>query len=64
MHICEANQLRGSRTANQRLYFRFIDSTIRNFKLLDILRGCTARFVSDLVGNAEDRFSCDAAQFI
>ena len=29
---------------------------MRNFKPLAILCGCTARFVSDLVGNHEDRF--------
>ena len=26
--------------------------------------GCTAQFVSDLVGNPEDRFSCDAAHIL
>ena len=30
-------------------------------KPLVILRGCTAGFVSDLVGNTEDRFSSDVA---
>ena len=35
---------------------------IRNFKPLATFCGCTARFVSDLVGNAEDRFSHDEAQ--
>ena len=34
----------------QSLYFR-------NFKLLAFYRDCTDRFVSDLVGNLEDRFS-------
>ena len=34
------------------LYFR-----IRKFKPLIIFYGCTARFVSDLLGNSEDRFS-------
>ena len=34
----------------------------RNFKYLAILCGCTARFVSDLVGNPGDRFCRDAAQ--
>ena len=33
----------------------------RNFKPLAIFRGCTARFVSDLVGNPEDRFSHNEA---
>ena len=29
-----------------------------------VLCGCTARFMSDLVGNPEDRFSHDEAHFI
>ena len=33
------------------------------FKPLAILCGCTARFVSDLVGNPEDRFSHNEAYF-
>ena len=43
--------------------FRYTDSTIpllsefKNFKPLAIYSDCTARFVSDLVGNPEDRFS-------
>ena len=58
--ICEnkdADQLRGNREADQRLCFRYIDSTIpllskiRNFKCLTIFCDCTARFVSDQVGN-------------
>ena len=68
--ICEnkdADQLRGNREADQRLCFRYIEynpstSCIRNFKPLVILCGCTARFVSDLVGNPEDRFSHNEAQ--
>ena len=39
----------------QSLYF-----LIQNFKLLAIFCSCTARFVSDLVRNSEDRFSRDA----
>ena len=71
--ICEnkdAEQLRGNREADQRLCFRYIDSTIpllpksENFKPPAIFCGCTARFVSDLVGNPEDWFSHDAAQMI
>ena len=50
--------------------FRYIDSThynpstsqIRNFKPLTIFSGRATRFVSDLVGNPDDRFSHDAAQ--
>ena len=36
----------------------------RNFKPLAIFSGSTARFVSDLVGNPEDRFCRDAAHLI
>ena len=70
--ICEnkgADQLRGHREADQRLCFRNTDNTIpllpkfiRNFKPLANFCGCKARFVSDLVGNPEDRFSHDEAQ--
>ena len=70
--ICEnkdAGQLRGNREADQRLCFRYLDSTIpllpssyiRNFKPLAILCGCTAWFVWGLVGNTEDRFSHNEA---
>ena len=69
--ICEnkeADQLCGNREADQRLCFRYTDTTIpllsksENFKLLAIFCGCTARFVSNLVGNPEDRFSHNKAQ--
>ena len=47
--------------ADQRLCFRSLDSPfstfIQNFKLLAVLRDYTGRFVSNLVGNPEDRFS-------
>ena len=60
-YICEnkdADQLRGNRDADQCLRFRYTDSTISLLaKPLAILCGCTARFVSDLVGTSEDRFS-------
>ena len=65
--ICEnkdADQLRGNREADQRLCFRYMDSTIPllpNFKPLAILCGCTARFVWDQVKNPEDRFSHNEA---
>ena len=72
--ICEnkdADQLRGHREADQRLCFRYTDSTIpllpikiRNFKPLAIFCGCTARFMSDLVGNPEDWFSHNEAHMI
>ena len=65
--ICEnkdADQLRGNREADQRLCFRYTDSTILyflNFKHLDILCNCTVRFVLDQVRNPEDRFSHNEA---
>ena len=68
--ICEnkdADQLRGNHKADQRLCFRYMDSAIpilsksEIFKHLAISCGCTARFVSDLVGNPEDRFSHNEA---
>ena len=65
----DADQLRGNREADQRLGFRYTNSTIpllpncENFKPLAIFCDCTARFVSDLVGNPEDRFSQNEAHF-
>ena len=64
-----ADQQCGNRTADQRLCFRFIDSTIplptkSIFKPLAVFCGCTAWFVSNLVGNPEDRFSRDVAQWL
>ena len=49
----DADQLRGNCEADQRLYFRYINST----------NGCdfTARFVSGLVGIPDDRFSQNEA---
>ena len=41
-------------------YYNFSSFSIRNFKLL-VTCACTARFVSDLIGNPEDRFSRDVA---
>ena len=67
----DADQLRGNREADQRLCFRYTDSTIpllpikiRKFKPLTIFCDCTARFVSDLVGNPEDRFSHNEADIM
>ena len=68
--ICEnkdADQLRGNREADQRLCFRYTDSAIpllpkSEISRLAIFSGCTARFMSDLVGNPEDRFSHNEAQ--
>ena len=60
-----------SRMMCQRLCFRYMDSTIpllpsviRNFNLLAIFCECTARFVSDLVGNPNCWFSHAPAHFI
>ena len=66
--ICESkgtDQLRVSRAGDQRLCFRYIDtssSKIQNFKSLPIFCGHPPRFVSDLVGNPEDRFCLGAVQ--
>ena len=68
--ICEnkdADQLRGDCEADQGLCFRYMDSTIPllpKFQASSYLLSCTAWFVSDLVGNPEDPFSCDEAQFL
>ena len=51
-----ADQLHSYCEADQRLCFRYTD--IRNFKFLAIFCDCTGRFVSDVVGNPEDQFSC------
>ena len=57
-----ADQLRGNRAANKCLCFCYIStSKMRNFKPLTIFSDCTVRYLSDLVGNPEDRFSGDAA---
>ena len=65
----DADQLRGNSEADQRLCFRYTDSLpttslIRDFKPLAIFFGCTALFVSDLIGKPEDRFSHNKAQLI
>ena len=64
-HICvnkDADQLRGNREADQRLCFRYTDSTIPLLsESLAIFSDCTAGFVSDLVGNPEDLFSHNEA---
>ena len=70
--ICEnkdADHLRGNREADQRLCFRYTDSTIPLLPKYEIsepqaiLCGCTARFVWDLVGNPEDRFFSQRGSF-
>ena len=67
--ICEnkdADQLSRNREADQRLCFRYTDRTIPLLPKSEIssICGCTPRFVSDLVGNPEDRFSHNEAQLI
>ena len=66
--ICEnkdADQLHCNCAANQALCFRYIDSTIiRNFQPLAIFCSRTARFVSDLIGNTDNRFSRDVAEIM
>ena len=63
--ICQnkdADQLRSNCAADQRLCFRYTVSSILLLpKPLAIFCGCTARVVSDLVGNPEDRFSQNEA---
>ena len=52
----------GNREADQRLCFRYTDSTIPLLpQCLAIFCCCKAWFVSDLVGNHEDRFSHNEA---
>ena len=61
----DADQLRGNREADQRLCFRYKDSTIPllpKSEISAILCGCAARFVSELVENPEDWFSHNEAQ--
>ena len=64
--ICEnkdADQLRGNCEADQRLCFCYKESAIPLLRIRNaIFFDCTARFVSDLVGNPEDRFSHKEAQ--
>ena len=66
-HICEnkdADQLRGNRKTDQRLCFRYMDSTIPllpKFQASSHLLRLYSLFVSDLVGNPEDRFSHNEA---
>ena len=58
----DADQLCSDRTADQRLCFPYIASTTLLSKSEAIFCGCTDWFVSDLVGNPEDRFSHNEAQ--
>ena len=62
--ICK-NKGADNRTADQRLCFCYIDSSVPlSFKPLIIFYGCKDWFVSDLVGNNGDRFSRDMANWI
>ena len=61
----DADQLRSNCAADQRLCFRYTDSTIPLLpRPLAILCGCIAWFVLDLVGNPEDRFSHNGDQML
>ena len=55
--------VRNNCAANQHLCFRYTYNTIPLLPKSSFFCGCTFQFVSDLVGNAEDRFSSDAAYF-
>ena len=71
-YLCEnkdADQLCGNREADQRLCFRYMarqssSSYLRNFDPLALLCGCTAWFVSELVGNPENRYSHNEAHML
>ena len=64
-----AAQLHVNRAVDQHLCFHYINSIIPLLpkyeisSLKPIFCGCTAGFVSDLVGNPKDRFSHDMAHF-
>ena len=67
----EADQLRGNHIADQRLCVLYTDSTTHLLPKSEISSHYpssvairAAQFLSDLVGNPEDRFSHDEALFI
>ena len=71
--VCEnkgADQLRSNCTADQRLCFRYTDSTmplitlVRYFKLLAFFCDCIGYLMSDLVVNPEYRLSRGAVHII
>ena len=71
--VCEnkdADQLRDNPEADQRLCFRYTDSSIPQLpkyeitSLLPSSLTVQARLVSDLVGNPEDRFSHNEAHIV
>ena len=59
-----ADQLRSNCEADRRLCFRYMDSTVPLLPkfFLAIFCDCTGRFVLEVVGNPEDRFSRIVAQ--
>ena len=57
-----ADQLRGNPVPLFSLHRQF--NTSENFKPLTMFCGSTSRFVSNLLGNPEDRFSDDAAHIV
>ena len=67
----DTDQLHSNCEADQRLCFRYTDSIIPplqstfspNFQILAFFYGFADRFVSDLIGNPEDWFSCIMAHF-
>ena len=68
----DADQLHSICATDQRLCFPYTDSTIpllsnpkfMSLSDLSIFCGCAALFVSDLVGNPEDKFSHVVAHII
>ena len=64
----DPDQLRGNREADQRLCFRYIVQFLyflnTEFQASSHLLSLYSQFVSDLVGNPEDRFSHSEAQMI
>ena len=66
--ICEnkdADKHQGNHEADQGLCFRYTDSTIPLLSKVEISTSSrTARVVSDLVGNPEDRLSHNEAQLV
>ena len=62
----DTDQLSGNREADQSLFLLYgkynsCTTYTQNFKAPAIFCGCTAWFVSDLVGNPEDLFSHNKA---
>ena len=65
--ICEnkdADQLRGNRGADQRLCFRYIDSTISLLQASNHPLWMSSPVCLGLGPNPKDRFCCDAAPTI